>query len=59
MEVMIMHIDEFLCNKGRPKEISMTGRRGKGGILTKSGRDEYALLATENRPAVVNKMLLK
>ncbi|CDJ74996.1 Hypothetical protein SMB2099_0382 [Serratia marcescens SMB2099] len=37
----------------------MTGRRGKGGILTKSGRDEYALLATENRPAVVNKMLLK
>lgn len=20
MEVMIMHIDEFLCNKGRPKE---------------------------------------
>jgi hypothetical protein len=49
----------FYATKAAPKKIKKTGRRGKGGILTKSGRDEYALLTTENRPTVVNKMLLK
>ncbi|WP_171971301.1 hypothetical protein [Serratia marcescens] len=49
----------FYATKADPKKIKMTGRRGKGGILTKTGRDEYALLTTENRPAAVNKMLLK
>jgi hypothetical protein len=49
----------FYATKAAPKKINMTGRRGKDSILTKSGSDEYALLTTENRPAVVNKMLLK